>query len=77
MPRIARKEEQQPTRPRRRGHDGIYGGEDQPVAPILEDGADTAQQAHGRVIQVAEGMTAAEAGRAIKAPPPFYLLLAS
>lgn len=52
VPRVACNEVQEPARPRRRSHDGIYGGEDQPVAPILEDGADTAQQAHGRVIQV-------------------------
>ena len=52
MPRIPRKEEQQPARPRRRGHDGVYGGEDEPVACIFERRADIAQQAHGRVIQV-------------------------
>lgn len=52
MPRIARDEEQQPARPRRRGHDGVYGGEDEPVARIFERRADIAQQAHGRVIQV-------------------------
>ena len=52
MPRIARDEEQQPARPCRRGHDGVYGGEDEPVTPILEDGADIAQQAHGCVIRI-------------------------
>lgn len=52
VPRVSRKEEQQPAHPRWRGHDEVDDAEDQPVAPILEDGADTAQQAHGRVIQV-------------------------
>ena len=52
VPRISRKEEQQPTRPRRRGHDRVHGGEDEPVAPIFERRTDAAQQAHGCVIQV-------------------------
>ena len=36
MPRVTRDEEQQPARPRRRGHDRVHGGEDEPVAPIFE-----------------------------------------
>ena len=47
MPRVARDEEQEPTRPRRTGEDEVHPAEDEPVAPIFQHGSEPTHKAQG------------------------------
>lgn len=52
VPRVPGQKVQQPAHPGGRRHDEVDAAENQPVAPIFEDGAEPAQEAQRLVIQV-------------------------
>ena len=52
MPRVARDKVQEPSQPRRAGEDEVHPAEDEPVAPVFQDGSEPTHKAQGIVIQV-------------------------
>lgn len=40
MPRVSRDEVQEPPQPRRAGEDEVHPAEDEPVAPVFQDGSE-------------------------------------